>query len=249
MLDVHPPEHAAHTWRDFFIHIATIVIGLLIAVALEQTVEYIHRQRDRTELRESLNRESEQIAHDCERVEPAMTGESEWYTQFANILLKSSREHHPIGQVPTFPRRDFDIPSDPVYVAARASNQLDLLTQQEIQAYGELNEIIVNAHVAFQHRIETRDNVQKDLRSLPFSNPSLPADAYAAFRGPLDLQNVTLAPASLEELYKAMISAQINASAFRYWSRQVRGAAVELKKGDRDLQKIQTAERQFDKLP
>ena len=31
MLEVHPPQHAAHSWRDFFIHIATIVIGLLIA--------------------------------------------------------------------------------------------------------------------------------------------------------------------------------------------------------------------------
>jgi len=27
MLDVHPPHKPAHTWRDFFIHIATIVIG------------------------------------------------------------------------------------------------------------------------------------------------------------------------------------------------------------------------------
>ena len=39
MLDVHPPQSATHTWKDFFIHIATICIGLLIAVGLEQTVE------------------------------------------------------------------------------------------------------------------------------------------------------------------------------------------------------------------
>ncbi len=39
MLDVHPPEHTPHTWRDFFLHIATIVIGLLIAIGLEQSVE------------------------------------------------------------------------------------------------------------------------------------------------------------------------------------------------------------------
>ncbi len=36
MLDVHPPRHAANTWRDFFI--ATVVLGLCIAVGLEQTV-------------------------------------------------------------------------------------------------------------------------------------------------------------------------------------------------------------------
>jgi hypothetical protein len=44
MLDIHPAHHAATTWRDFFIHIATIVLGLLIAISLEQTVEYFHHR-------------------------------------------------------------------------------------------------------------------------------------------------------------------------------------------------------------
>jgi hypothetical protein len=57
MLDVHPPHHAASTWRDFFIHIATIVIGLLIAIGLEQTVERIHRHYELRETREALERE------------------------------------------------------------------------------------------------------------------------------------------------------------------------------------------------
>jgi len=43
MLDVHPPHEAIHTWKGFFIHIATIVIGLLIAIGLEQTVEVLQR--------------------------------------------------------------------------------------------------------------------------------------------------------------------------------------------------------------
>ena len=38
MLEPHPPHTTAHTWRDFFIHIATTVVGLLIAAGLEQTV-------------------------------------------------------------------------------------------------------------------------------------------------------------------------------------------------------------------
>jgi hypothetical protein len=42
MLDVHPPHHSTNTWRDFFIHIATIVLGLLIAIGLEQAVEWLH---------------------------------------------------------------------------------------------------------------------------------------------------------------------------------------------------------------
>ena len=59
MLDVHPPHHAATTWRDFFIHIITIVIGLLIAIGLEQTVEYFHHRHQVAETRELLRNERE----------------------------------------------------------------------------------------------------------------------------------------------------------------------------------------------
>jgi hypothetical protein len=54
MLDVHAPHESIHTWRSFFIHLATIVIGLLIAVGLEQTVEYFHHRHQVAEIRRSL---------------------------------------------------------------------------------------------------------------------------------------------------------------------------------------------------
>jgi hypothetical protein len=59
MLDVHPPHHAASTWRDFFIHIATIVLGLLIAIGLEQTVEYFHHRHQVADTREALEAEKQ----------------------------------------------------------------------------------------------------------------------------------------------------------------------------------------------
>jgi hypothetical protein len=55
MLDVHPPHGPTHTWKDFFIHIATIVVGLLIAVGLEQTVESIHHRHQLAELRGQMH--------------------------------------------------------------------------------------------------------------------------------------------------------------------------------------------------
>jgi hypothetical protein len=54
MLDVHPAHHAASTWREFFIHIATIVLGLLIAVGLEQLVEHIHHHIELSDARKAL---------------------------------------------------------------------------------------------------------------------------------------------------------------------------------------------------
>lgn len=54
MLDVHPPHQAAHSWKDFLIHIATIVIGLLIAIGLEQSVEWVHHHNELRETRRAL---------------------------------------------------------------------------------------------------------------------------------------------------------------------------------------------------
>jgi hypothetical protein len=57
MLDVHPPPHAAHGWRDFFVHIVTIVIGLLIALGLEQCAEGIHHRRQLAEVGDAIAEE------------------------------------------------------------------------------------------------------------------------------------------------------------------------------------------------
>ena len=60
MLDVHPPHQPTHTWKDFFIHIATIVIGLLIAIGLEQTVESFHHRHQVDETRAALRDEKQE---------------------------------------------------------------------------------------------------------------------------------------------------------------------------------------------
>ena len=59
MLDVHAPHESIHTWKSFLIHIATIVVGLLIAIALEQTVEAIHHGNERRELIREMREEAE----------------------------------------------------------------------------------------------------------------------------------------------------------------------------------------------
>ena len=60
MLDVHALHQSVRTWKDFLVHIATIVIGLLIAIGLEQTVEYFHHRHEVREARQALAAEHEE---------------------------------------------------------------------------------------------------------------------------------------------------------------------------------------------
>jgi hypothetical protein len=44
VLDVHPPHESIHGKRDFFLHLFTITVGLLIALSLEGLVEWQHHR-------------------------------------------------------------------------------------------------------------------------------------------------------------------------------------------------------------
>jgi hypothetical protein len=44
VLDVHSPTEPVHGWRDFFLHLTTITIGLLIALSMEGCVEWQHHR-------------------------------------------------------------------------------------------------------------------------------------------------------------------------------------------------------------
>src|ERR1700746_1359885 len=57
MVEVHPPHERVHSWAQFFVHIAAIVIGLIIAVSLEQTVELFHHRHQREQLEAALQRD------------------------------------------------------------------------------------------------------------------------------------------------------------------------------------------------
>jgi hypothetical protein len=63
MLDVHAPHETVHSWKDFFIHIATICIGLLIAIGLEQTVEWVHHRHQLHQLEADLHTEGIRNLH------------------------------------------------------------------------------------------------------------------------------------------------------------------------------------------
>ena len=141
MLDVHPPHAAAHTWKDFFIHIATIVIGLFIAVGLEQSVEAIHHRRERDVLVEEMRLEAERnirLLHtDIDRnLEKAawnraiLTALQTAHPQYG-ILTATLPTHEPfLPQI---------VPSRAVWSVAKTNGKVALLSEREAEIYDRLD--------------------------------------------------------------------------------------------------------------
>jgi uncharacterized protein YigA (DUF484 family) len=141
MLDVHPAHHAANSWKDFFVHIATIVLGLLIAISLEQTVEYFHHRSEVAETREALRRERQSNvarfaleADDLARAVPIFQEDLAVFT-YLRAHPGAARDHWPgklEGQVIT------TIYLDSAWKTAQQSNVLQYVPQVEVESNDRL---------------------------------------------------------------------------------------------------------------
>jgi len=96
-MDVHAPHEPIHTWRDFFIHLITITVGLLIALSLEGMVESIHKHhllhQAETNLRDELKSNITTLAGDERRLDSAKRQAE------SNLrLLAALKAHHSSGE-------------------------------------------------------------------------------------------------------------------------------------------------------
>ena len=181
MLDVHPAHHAATTWRDFFVHIATIVLGLFIAVGLEQTVEALHRHHQLNQLQEDLHREALanqpvgkiNLAH----IDSDMSWLLELRSRIDAVRAGGDRKSF------VYPTRPHGYPGDPhdsdripplnaVWNNARQTALVDLLPRNEAQLYNgvySISDIYVDDFKAL-----TEDWRKLTAFELQFSNANLP---------------------------------------------------------------------------
>lgn len=78
VIDVHAPHGGMHTWKDFWIHLGTITLGLLIAISLEQSVEWVHHLHQRHVLEEQFTAEGEENKELAEIDFRALDDRMEW---------------------------------------------------------------------------------------------------------------------------------------------------------------------------
>lgn len=152
MLDVLAPHATVHTWRDFFIHIATITIGLLIAIGLEQCVENLHHLHQRHELQHDLLDEAKRN-RDILKADLGLESQAVW---FRGVLAKtqsipaSGQTAINLPSTPCIPgtigtngmdavvRTEYFAPSDAVWVTARDAGLIIRLPVEEARMYARL---------------------------------------------------------------------------------------------------------------
>jgi hypothetical protein len=230
MLDVHAPHEVLHTWKGFFIHIATIVVGLFIAVALEQSVEAFNRHQEARALREDLRPESRQIIADARQSESAHLYEINWLaTRIAQTQL-AIRERHAIGPRGTNNMPIYASPDIPIWRSAKSGGRVALLTKEEVNAYSEIE--YVQAHL---EELEVGKNAAR-YAVKSFNREFLPLP-----NGDPDLAN-----ASSEDLHvylRLLTTAYESIDAYIHWLRIIRGAETAIVDGKKGLAEIYASER------
>jgi hypothetical protein len=156
MLDAHAPHESIHTWKGFFIHIATIVIGLLIAIGLEQSVEYIHHRHQLQEARRELLIEVDENLHLIE-----LNIESTRKTSLAldaDIAMLRARQssNSPVAMKLDYTWYPYDT-QDGGWQAAKQSGALSLMPHEELRRYTRVYTVlaaVMDALPAFGARME-----------------------------------------------------------------------------------------------
>jgi hypothetical protein len=157
MLDVHPAHHAASTWRDFFIHIATIVLGLLIAVGLEQTVEFFHHRHQAHQLREDLRAEAELRIRRLQLDEKINAADVAWYRDILRVGREAAIKDGSVTfTIPARPQRIgyITLPLNGVWPAAKSSGAAAVLTANEIELWNSLDTLDEIALKSYYNREE-----------------------------------------------------------------------------------------------
>ena len=230
-MEVHPPEHPIFTWKQFFVHMATVCLGLLIALGLEQGVEAMHRHEQARELREALQRETRQILDDQIVAVQNLNAVVAWGSMRRQQLYDGLWNNKPVPptQVLSKPNDQAAAPSDPIFSAALANGRVALLTPEEVTVYQDIHSQIAE----WRAREEQTVNCASAMVSF---ERSLPQRADSGTTTSVDYTRVSVEDRRKDlELYNNWLR---NYLANSHYIEQLVGTEREIAKGERNLDRI-----------
>jgi hypothetical protein len=159
MIDIHPLQHAPMTRRDFFIHLGIVILGILIAIGLEQTVEYLHHRNERQALIDNFHRECADNLKVFDFDLDVAHHEIAW----EHASLAALRNAPPNGgyvtvTMPQAPEQNnLQAPSRSVWSIAKTSGKVELLPENLAEVFDRVdtegahwNDVVQPATTAFQ---------------------------------------------------------------------------------------------------
>jgi hypothetical protein len=206
MLEVHAPHETLHTWKGFFTHIAIIVVGLFIAVGLEQTVVLFEHRHQRAQLEEQMHGVFQSdLQYDTENFRQLSAFRAYLVELQAAVVARLDRQTSS-PQPPANDARMATFPSFPSlapYDAAKENGTIALLSSNRLRIYNR---------IAFQREIMStvREHWFDSLRSIEAFQ-----ERFVDSPGSLEMGNIavapniaTLSPADLTE-YRTIVASAI----------------------------------------
>jgi hypothetical protein len=197
MIDVHPPQHAAITLRDFFIHLGIVVLGILIAIGLEQTVELFHHRHQLREAREQIRAEIQTNLEWQRDVNGPGTKAIAAHMGHNIAILRAAEENTPAPDAVLDFSWKIQGFNDGAYRSASQNGAIALLPYDESEAYGDMYEqqqITLESALALIAQVKSAQSI--------------------TMRGHTLAQ---MSPAELQELLAACSAVQGKAVAFSEW--------------------------------
>ena len=222
-------EHIFRSWRDRFIQLCIVYLGLLLAIGSERGVEALYRRHRRTELQAALRHDGERAVADSIQEEADCAARLRWLQTRLAQVDTAIQDGTALAPPPNFKFPGGNYPEDPIWKAAKSSGLQALLSQEDLDAYWELDYLFSLVDAASQKSSETGAN--RNQFQLEFIKPG----AAISPASPVQLRQ-------FRELLREDILAKANLR-FDVW--MVHGALTAILHGERNLVKIEEAEAQF----
>ena len=135
-MEVHPPQGSIHTWREFFVHLIIITLGLLIALGLEGFVEWVHN-------RHLLHRAEANLSSELHENRATLTNDDKLLDAAENQLeanlnlLLSFRTTHRADRELKF-NWEWNSPGSAAWDTARNTGAVALMDYAVAQKYSEI---------------------------------------------------------------------------------------------------------------
>lgn len=231
-MDIHKPK-PVHSWREFLTEIGIVVLGIVIALLAEQTVEAIHRSREASSLRGELREESRQILNDARRCEAESAYEQAWLDHRIEQVRAAVWRRQRIAPREPNAMPSCASPDIPIWRSAKSAGKSGLLSKGEVNAYAEVEYVQTHLDQRRERRAEAFGSVQSFNRQLPVVDGKpdysvLSRDELKAY-----LALLTHAASALED--------------YASWLRILRGAELAVTAGKIDLEEIYASERKANK--